>query len=139
MASLRATLASRAWLAVRWTLTVLLAVLLAARIDFPALRRACGSVGSMRVVASASLTLLAAAVAAWRWKRALEAAGVRVALRSLGGDIFVGAAYNLILPTSVGGDVVRAARCSRRAGSTHGVWASVVFERLMGLLALSVL
>jgi uncharacterized membrane protein YbhN (UPF0104 family) len=62
--------------------------------------------------------------------------GVKVSLSSLFADTLVGTTYNLILPTSVGGDVARAVRCGRRIEVADRAWASVAFERVMGLLSL---
>ena len=44
-----------------------------------------------------------------------------------------------VLPSTVGGDVVRIARCSKNVDSTTIAFASVVLERLTGMIALPLL
>ena len=44
-----------------------------------------------------------------------------------------------MLPSTVGGDVVRIARCSKSVDSTTTAFASVVLERLTGMIALPLL
>ena len=78
-------------------------------------------------------------IAAWRWKRVLARLGVGHGWGPLMGDILVSSTYNMLLPTNIGGDVVRALRCGRRVGEPHHAWSSVLFERLVGLVALALI
>jgi hypothetical protein len=45
----------------------------------------------------------------------------------------------MLLPTTIGGDVVRAVRCARRIDPGHRAWSSTLFERLVGIVALVLL
>jgi hypothetical protein len=45
----------------------------------------------------------------------------------------------MFLPTTVGGDVVRALRCAGRVRAPHLAWAAVAYERIMGLVCLALL
>lgn len=79
------------------------------------------------------------AVAALRWKRVLAHLGTRERWWPLMADTLVSSTYNMLLPTNIGGDVVRALRCGRRIGLAHRAWSSVLFERLVGVVALALL
>jgi uncharacterized membrane protein YbhN (UPF0104 family) len=54
-------------------------------------------------------------------------------------DTLVSSTYNMLLPTNVGGDVIRAMRCAKRIDRGHHAWSSVLFERLVGLVALALI
>jgi len=84
-----------------------------------------------------ALTIAQVAIGVVRWWRLLHRLGERVAFASLFGDVLVGLAYNMFLPTTVGGDVVRAWRASRRVESSHRAWSTSIFERIAGLLAMA--
>lgn len=91
------------------------------------------------VLAVVALTMACSAVAALRWKRALAVLGSHQSWTALMRDTLVAGTYNMLLPTSIGGDVVRALRCARRLEQRHRAWSSVLFERLLGLLAMALL
>ncbi|MFW5739654.1 MAG: lysylphosphatidylglycerol synthase transmembrane domain-containing protein, partial [Myxococcota bacterium] len=79
------------------------------------------------------------AVAAVRWKRVLRYLGAEQSWWPLMADTLVSSTYNMLLPTNIGGDVVRALRSGRRIDGAHRAWSSVLFERLVGLVALALL
>ena len=79
------------------------------------------------------------AIAALRWKRVLGHLGTSHAWWPLMADTLVSSTYNMLLPTNIGGDVIRALRCSRRIERAHQAWSSVLFERLVGIVALALL
>ncbi len=72
---------------------------------------------------------------ALRWQWVLRALGERPRYGQLFADVMVGMTYNLVLPTTVGGDIVRAWRCGRRLELGHRAWSSSIYERLAGLAA----
>ncbi len=85
------------------------------------------------------LVLVAAqlVLGAQRWRRLLARTGASVSLGALLGDVLVAAAYTMILPSSVGGDVVRALRCGRRLAAPQHAWSTVFFERMVGFPCLA--
>lgn len=86
------------------------------------------------------LTFLCALIASFRWKRVLHYGGARQPLSMLLIDTLVSATYNMLLPTQLGGDVIRALRCAKRldgAKKAHLAWSSVLFERLVGVLSMA--
>lgn len=76
-------------------------------------------------------------VGAARWWRLLLRLGERPPFLAVCRDLFVGTLFNTLLPTSVGGDVVRALRASRRLREGRHAWSSSLFERLVGMLTLA--
>ena len=124
------------WVALKALLTVGLLLVVLHQVDLRALPATLSGMGVGAVLAAVFLTGGAVAVAAVRWHRVLRYLDERVTVRSLLGDTLVGTTYNLILPTSIGGDVARAYRCGRRAAQADHAWASVIYERVMGLLSL---
>lgn len=84
-----------------------------------------------------ALTVLQVTIGVVRWQRLLRRLGERVAFFPLYGDVLVGLMYNMFLPTTVGGDVVRALRCRKRVAHGHAAWSSSLFERIAGLLAMA--
>ena len=86
--------------------------------------------------AALGLTLLALVLSAVRWHQVLRALGLRSRLRRLVPLSFAGQFVSNVLPTTVGGDVLRVSRLSKENGDPTGTFASVVLERLTGWLVL---
>jgi hypothetical protein len=87
-------------------------------------------------VAAAFLGLV---LSAWRWQLVLKLFDADVALTTLTGHYLAGQFVSNVLPSTVGGDVVRIARCSKNVDSTSTAFGSVVLERLTGMIALPLL
>ncbi len=126
----------RVWFAVKIFLTMGLLLVVLRQVDLSTLGEILLSLGLGPLAAAVALTVASVGISCWRWSRVLHYLDVSDSLPDLFADTLVGATYNLILPTSVGGDVARAIRCGRRIGGAHRAWASVAFERMMGLLSL---
>jgi uncharacterized membrane protein YbhN (UPF0104 family) len=84
------------------------------------------------------MALVLMSTGAGRWWRLLRRLGERPAVGAVWRDLLVGALFNTFLPTSFGGDVVRAIRMSRRLDGGYHAWSSSLFERLVGLLTLAI-
>ncbi|MFZ5896364.1 MAG: lysylphosphatidylglycerol synthase transmembrane domain-containing protein [Myxococcota bacterium] len=123
--------------ALRALLTLGLAYAVLRQIDFGTLKASALGVNATALLAAGFFTVVTPALGAFRWQRVLAHVSERVGFGPLVSDLLVGSAYNLVLPTTMGGDVVRALRCSRRVEHPASGYGSVVFERLLGLLALS--
>jgi glycosyltransferase 2 family protein len=94
----------------------------------------------LRFVALAVLIqLIGIAINAVRWGVLLRARGHQQPYTWLVKAYLAGQFANNFLPTSVGGDAVRAAQLARRIGSLSQASASVFLERLVGFLALSMI
>lgn len=130
-------LKQRLWLLVKVLTTGALLWYVARGLDFAALGRVLGSLSPVTVALAVLLTYAAGVLSALRWQRVLHYLGADTPLRAIVGDTLVGTTYNLLLPTSIGGDVARAVRASRRIEQKSDAWASVMFERVMGLFSLA--
>ena len=74
-----------------------------------------------------------------KWYMLLRARGIRVSLWRVIGYYMVGKFFNLVLPTSLGGDVIRMTELARYTGRYADSVASVVVERFTGMVTLIVL
>jgi len=75
----------------------------------------------------------------WRWRVLLSSQKVDISFGRLVRLYFIGFFFNNFLPTSIGGDIYRVLGAGRYSGRRATVAASVLVERLMGMLAVSVL
>jgi hypothetical protein len=85
---------------------------------------------------AAIFTAMAVLVSAWRWRQVLVAMGMHARLRRLVSHYFAGQFVSNVLPSTIGGDVVRVSRLSRDNNDPADSFASVVLERLTGWLVL---
>lgn len=85
-----------------------------------------------------SVGLLAATqlVSSLRWQMLARPLGFQRTSREFLSAYFVGLFFNMLLPTSVGGDVVRAWRLGNDSGRYLSAFFSVVMDRISGLLIL---
>jgi uncharacterized membrane protein YbhN (UPF0104 family) len=79
---------------------------------------------------------LAQVTSAWRWRLLARALGFAHGLKQLIGFYFIGTYFNLLLPTSVGGDVVRVYYLDAGSRRRLPAFLSVFLDRLSGLLVL---
>jgi hypothetical protein len=83
------------------------------------------------------LTLFGVVLSAVRWRQVLHALDVTISLRPLVSFYFAGQFISNVLPTTIGGDVLRINRLRFQRGVSGEVsFASVVIERLTGWLVL---
>jgi uncharacterized membrane protein YbhN (UPF0104 family) len=82
------------------------------------------------------MTFLAIVLSAVRWQAVLRAMGISAKLRRLVPLYFAGQFVSNVLPTTIGGDVLRVSRLSKDNGEPADTFASVVLERLTGWLVL---
>lgn len=86
--------------------------------------------------AAAIMTFLGIVLSAVRWQAVLHALGLHERLRALVPLYFAGQFVSNVLPTTIGGDVLRVSRLSRSNGRPETTFASVALERLTGWLVL---
>lgn len=75
-------------------------------------------------------------LSSWKWQILLQAQNIRVPQYHLFGLYMVGYFFNTVLPTNVGGDIVRAYNLGRSLNKQAEVFSSVFLERFTGLTAL---
>jgi uncharacterized membrane protein YbhN (UPF0104 family) len=87
-------------------------------------------------LAAVGLFLATQVMSAVRWQWLARPLGFAAPLRRFVAHYFVGMFFNLLLPTSVGGDVVRAVCLNAGSGRKTAAALSVLLDRLSGLLVL---
>lgn len=90
-------------------------------------------------LAAVLLYLVTQMVSAVRWQCLARPLGFERPLRQFIGMYYIGMYFNLLLPTSVGGDVVRAWYLDGQSGRYEAALFSVLIDRLSGLVLLLVL
>jgi uncharacterized protein (TIRG00374 family) len=91
---------------------------------------------AMWLAVAVGLTLGAVVLSAVRWQRVLEVLGLHAGLRRLLSYNLAGQFVSNVLPSTIGGDVLRVTRLSKDTGETPKTFASVVLERLTGWIVL---
>jgi uncharacterized protein (TIRG00374 family) len=84
-------------------------------------------------------TLVGFVLSAWRWQRVFAVFDVHVPLRTLLTHYLAGQFVGNVLPSTIGGDVLRVSRAAKTTGAGDVAFASVVIERLSGFVALPLL
>jgi len=87
-------------------------------------------------LAAGVVLIIAQFVSACRWKIYADQLRLPRTLGQLTGFYFIGMYFNLVLPTSVGGDVVRVWYLDGQSGNRLAAFASVLLDRLNGLVVL---
>jgi uncharacterized protein (TIRG00374 family) len=88
------------------------------------------------LLSATAMTFLGIVLSAVRWQSVLRALHLRERLRVLVPLYFAGQFVSNVLPTTIGGDVLRVSRLSKVNGEPETTFASVALERLTGWLVL---
>jgi uncharacterized membrane protein YbhN (UPF0104 family) len=92
-------------------------------------------------LAALALHVATQVVSTWRWRMFARELGLGGTFREYLSYYFVGMFFNLVLPTSVGGDVVRAWYLAHRPGPKTGqrmpAFVSVLADRVSGVVVLA--
>jgi len=75
----------------------------------------------------------AASVSSIRLKLLIEAQGIAVTIKEALSLTFIGYFFNNFLPTSIGGDVIKAYYLAKKTDKKAGAYASVFVDRVIGL------
>jgi uncharacterized protein (TIRG00374 family) len=110
--------------------------LLAAKTDWSKVSDAIRNLRWSYAAASFVILLTAQVVSAVRWRWLARPLGFNGPLRRYIGAYFVGMFFNLLLPTSVGGDAIRAVHLNAKSGRPMAAVLSVLLDRLSGLFVL---
>jgi glycosyltransferase 2 family protein len=125
--------ARRNWLG--WGLVLLILTALAFTLDLKEVLATLARVNPVELAAILFLMTLDRLIMAWKWSLLLRAVEVRLPLTTIVRFYYQGTLSGTFLPSQVGGDVLRAYWVSQATGSTHPVYASVVMEKVIGMLA----
>lgn len=80
------------------------------------------------------LMLISTLVKSLRWSLLVRRSGMEISFRRLAGSYLVGAFFSTVLPTSVGGDAVRAVDTAAKTHRVADATSSVLLERAIGLI-----
>lgn len=86
-----------------------------------------------------ALTMAGMVLATLRWKQVLTALELPSPMRRLFSLTMAGQFVSNVLPTTIGGDVLRVSRLAKDTGRSPDTFASVVLERVTGWLVLPVI
>jgi uncharacterized protein (TIRG00374 family) len=78
-------------------------------------------------------------ITSYRWQVLLQAQEINIPLRFLIGSVFVGQFFNSFLPTTIGGDAMRAYDTATFSKNSTKSVVSVFADRIIGVLALAFL
>lgn len=128
----------RPWLvtSLRALVTLGLAGFLVYRLDLSSMASRLGRLDAGWTAVAFVLVLGAVVVSAWKWGLILRERGQPLPFRKLLGHYYVGLFFNNVLPTTVGGDAVRAWATTRETGEVPEAVGSVLSERLLAGVAL---
>ena len=126
----------RAWLAVRLILTVVMLAILVPRLHPSTLFPDHHLQTVLWMAGAIAVAVLSVVLWTFRWQQMLHALELPAALPPLLSHTLAGLFVSNFLPTTIGGDVVRASRLAATNGHRKVSAASVVLERLTGFMAL---
>lgn len=128
------------YLLVRIIISTALMWYVLSKVDFHAIYPSFLKVNPLWLILAFSSNILGKFISGYRWQVLLAAQDVRIPLKKLISSLFVGGFFNNLLPTTVGGDAVRAYDIAVYSGKTlRSNVATVIAERVSGVLALSLL
>ena len=117
--------------------TVAIVAWIAGRNDLRATASALEGADPVWFTAGIALLAFSVVVGAWQWRALLHAQGLRVPSARVLRAYSTGMFLNFVLPSGVGGDVVRAVQIHREAkGGTRGI-AATLLDRFAGLFTLA--
>lgn len=120
----------------RWLLGLGLIVYLLFAIDFNEFFRALSHAEGSWIILAIIATFGDRIFMGVKWRILLVAQGIGVSFWECVRAYFVGSFFGLILPTSVGSDVVRLASLTIREGEREKVAASIIIEKVLGMMAI---
>ena len=123
----------------RLAASLLLLGVLACGMDWSQVRAAFASLRLDLWLLAAVVYAVTQAVSSLRWQLLARPLGFDDPFRQFLGNYYVGMFFNLVLPTSVGGDVVRAWRLASQSRRRARAFLSVIADRVSGVFVLVLL
>lgn len=120
----------------RWLISIALIAWVLYKVDLGKLWQTLSQADWFYFGLSIALTPLLIFLSSWKWQVILRAQGIHASGWRLFWLYMVGYFFNTVLPTNVGGDVVRAWALGKATGENAKAFASVFIERFTGLTAL---
>lgn len=116
--------------------SVALLAWLLSRVGLNSLIIALREVDSRYYLLAFAIFLCGEVISSWRWQVLLASQHVRVSLGQLTVLYFIGGFFNSLLPSTVGGDVVKIYMLASEKGETISAATSVVMDRVTGMVML---
>jgi uncharacterized membrane protein YbhN (UPF0104 family) len=114
-------------------------VIVLTRVPLANLAERLGHVSAADAAILIAIAVVQMELGALRWYRLFARVGEQVRPWPITRDVLVGMLFNTFLPTSFGGDVIRAIRAGRRVQSSYHAWSTSLFERLVGMLSQAII
>lgn len=133
-APLGSPLRSRLLLCAKLAVSGVLLLVLARRVDWSGILARAGNAELAPVAAACGIVLLQTLLVAERWRRLARRAGVAMPLPLAIRAVFAGLFLGQFLPSTVGGDAARLWLVSRAGHPLRGAAASIILDRVAGLL-----
>ncbi|NJN17839.1 MAG: flippase-like domain-containing protein [Oscillochloris sp.] len=125
----------KTWLkhGIRLTVTGILLTWLAFQIDLRTVGDVLQQADPLWIIAGVLINVLGIVCAAWRWHVVLRAMGTVLSLVRVVRLVIIGAFFNMFLPSSVGGDVMKMVLVAPTMERRELAVASVLMDRVIGL------
>lgn len=118
------------------SISFILILLYIMRDKYPQILKIFSSTKAPLFILSLFIYALACAIASIRLKLLIEAQEISITMPEAVSLNFIGYFFNNFLPTSIGGDVVKAYYVSRKTHKKAGSYASVFVDRVIGLVTM---
>lgn len=129
----------RAGVVVRAIAGLAVLVLVLTRVSLRDLGERLGNIQPRDALFLAAIGIVQVELGVIRWWRLFARVREHVRLLAITRDVLVGMLFNTFLPTSFGGDVIRAIRAGRRVKESYHAWSTSLFERLVGMLSQAII
>jgi uncharacterized protein (TIRG00374 family) len=123
------------WTFAKIGITIAIIVFLFARVDLAVMAQQLARANAGLLFVALALYFVAILLNAVKWQGLVRAQGIRAPFGNLLTYLLVGLFFGNVLPSNVGGDVVRAYGLVRASGRAEAAAISVLVDRLMGLVA----
>lgn len=126
-------------LALKILISILLIVVIIRMLDLAELARVFAQANWLLIALGFLLFLLAQVMRTVRWHLLIACQRPGVPFWATLNAMFVGLFFNMFLPAELGGDVVRGLWLDKAVGSRSATFASVLADRIMGMLTMALL
>ncbi|HPN66691.1 MAG TPA: lysylphosphatidylglycerol synthase transmembrane domain-containing protein, partial [Candidatus Omnitrophota bacterium] len=106
------------------------------RKDIPDILRTLNGIRYPEFLLAVSFNLLAIIIVSYRLKVMLKVQGLRLTVMESAYLTFVGNFFNNFLPTSIGGDIVKAYYATKKSERKLESFSAVFFDRFFGFLSI---